>query len=206
MRGAPENGRARERARALRYNCANPTPEPQLNHRNVCLVGLAAVITVLAGCAAQYRNPDACVAEMRGRLDETSNDGLKITNRAVSYRGQRVVIEGRLGRALAPDAASAAGGAARGQTSASTASATQAAASTLPASAAKPEAASAAGAAPDREKPTTPVGALVAHFSRSGKATPVAAECTFDESGLTSFRWLAPAALAKTTPAPAHGD
>ena len=163
-----------------------------MNQRNVCIVGLAAVVTVLAGCAAQYRNPGSCVAQMHDRLDETQHGKLTITNRAVSYRGQRVVIEGRLDGAMAPASAA----------SASTAVAASGAAAAAPSSAAQAK-------AQPQPHPTTPVGALVAHFThfaRPHKTTSVAAECTFDESGLTSFRWLAPAALAKTTPAPARSN
>jgi hypothetical protein len=141
-----------------------------MNQRNVCIVGLAAVATLLSGCAAQYGNPSACVTEMRSRLDKTSTDQLKITHRATSYRGQRVVIEGQLERASAPAAASA------------------------PAVAPSPQ-----------PKPTTPVARLLARFPHTQQKTmPAAAECTFDKSGMTSFRWLAPPVLAKTTPAPTH--
>ena len=53
-------------------------------------------------------------------------------------------------------------------------------------------------------KPTTPVDAFVQKLGiKKTQLTAVAAECTFDESALKSFRWLAPAALAKTTPDPA---
>jgi len=142
-----------------------------MNTRTVRFIGLAAVATLLAGCAAQYGHPNACEQEMRQRLADTSQQGpLTVTHRAVSWRGQRVVIEGHL-------------------------------ASTVGA----PNAASAGKAQP---KPTTPV-AIIEHDLGVKKPTftPAAAECTFDESGLTSFRWLAPAVLAKTTtttPAPAH--
>jgi hypothetical protein len=51
---------------------------------------------------------------------------------------------------------------------------------------------------------TTPVDAFVQKLGiNKPQVTPAAAECTFDESALTSFRWLAPATLAKTTPNPA---
>lgn len=164
-----------------------------MNQRNVCTVGLAAVAAVLAGCAAQYQNSRSCVAEMYSRLDGTSLGELRVMHRAVSYRGQRVVIEGQLRRAAAPAGASAA----------AENHAAGAAASTQAAGAAKP---AAAASAPAPAHPTTPVGKLAAHFTHPHPTTPTAAECTFDESGLTSFRWLAPAVLAKTTPAPAHTD
>jgi hypothetical protein len=208
-----------------------------LNHRNVLFVGLAAVATVLTGCAAQYRNPGSCVAEMRSRLDETAQQQLKITNRAVSYRGQRVVVEGHFEHGRGPVGAAAgsvgAGGsvslAGTAGSSGTTASSDMSAAggsaqstvrhavpdgttstANAPVSASAPASvATQADAATDavaEPRPTTPVGALVAHFARPRKTTPVAAECTFDESGLTSFRWLAPADLAKTTPAPARSE
>jgi len=204
-----------------------------MNQRNVCIAGLAAVAAMLSGCAAQYRNPNSCVAEMRSRLDGTPMGSLTVTNRAVSYRGQRVVIEGRFEQTGAPtgasNAASNAGANAaseRAQTPAtalagsgtetapaasasplttSVASATSPARSPAADGKAAAVVAAASAAGQPQAHPTTPIGALVAHFSHSQKRTPVAAECTFDESGLTSFRWLAPAALAKTTPAPAHG-
>ena len=217
-----------------------------MNQRNVCIVGLAAVVTVLAGCAAQYRDQSACVAEMRSRLDGTSKGELKVTHRAVSYRGSRVVIEGELQpasgatAASAPAAASAAGTSSDAQTPATAlaaagtesapaastspmtsttsrpasgspqaATASAAVAASAPASASAPVAASAPAkaAASAQPKPTTPVGRLLAHFSHAKrKTTATAAECTFGDAGLTSFRWLAPADLAKTTPAPAHGS
>ncbi|MFP4906303.1 hypothetical protein ACLFKT_45850, partial [Paraburkholderia sp. BR14261] len=51
--------------------------------------------------------------------------------------------------------------------------------------------------------PTMPVAALVAKLGiKKAVGTPAAAECTFNESGLATFRWLAPPKLAKTTPDP----
>jgi len=202
-----------------------------MNPRNVCIVGLAAVASGLAGCAAQYRNPSACIAEMHSRLDEASKGPLSVTHRAVSYRGRRVVIEGQLepvaGAAAAASAPAGASGPAAvhtetsatalaatgtetapvastsamaGATSTPTSTSASAAPSTAsPTSAATPPA---AASIPAQPHPTTPLGALFAHVSHPHKTTPAVAECTFDESGLTSFRWLAPAALAKTTPAP----
>lgn len=192
-----------------------------MNQRNVCIVGLAAVAAVLAGCAAQYRNPSSCVAEMHSRLDETQHGELTVTDRAVSYRGQRVVIEGRLEQAGAPTAASApasahaqtpatalAGSGTETAPAASASTTTVATAATSASTSPSGAAHAAAASTPAQAKPhpTTPVGALVAHFAHPHKTTPVAAECTFGESGLTSFRWLAPPALAKTTPAPAHSN
>lgn len=198
-----------------------------MNHRNVCIVGLAAVAAVLAGCADQYRNPNACVAQMRSRLDQTSQGELKVTHRSVSYRGLRVVVEGQIeGAAVASAAASGVAAQSAGtQTTATalaaTGSETAPAASTSPmtstasrpssgagqpASASAPAAASAPASAPPQPKPTTPVGKLVAHFSHPKKTRATAAECTFDASGLKTFRWLAPADLAKTTPAPQSGS
>ncbi|TDV16260.1 hypothetical protein [Paraburkholderia caballeronis] len=212
--------------------------------RNASIVGLAAAAALLTGCAAQYRNPASCVAEMRSRLGDTSLGELSVTNRAVSYRGQRVVIEGTLKPAAASATASTGGAAAAKPASAApgqpasgmadagapasgtvsqadgssgaTRAATAAGAASAPAStgssttppAATRAATPAAASQPAPAHPTTPIGALVAHFSQPRKTTPTAAECTFDESGLTSFRWIAPADLAKTTAArPAsHND
>jgi len=191
-----------------------------MNSRNVSIAGLAAVATVLAGCAAQYRNPSSCVDEMRSRLDGTSKGALTVTHRAVSYRGQRVVIEGRLdpasGAAAArPASAPDAGTPATALAASGSETAPAASASTLhraaPASGASaPEAASksATAAKPPQPQPATPIDALLAHFRHhTQKVTLAAAECTFDASGLTSFHWLAPPALAKTTPAaPARSE
>ncbi|CAM2159141.1 hypothetical protein [Paraburkholderia tropica] len=167
-----------------------------MNKRNVSLVGLAAGVTLLAGCVAQYQNPGACEQEMRTRLNQASLGELSVMHTAVAYRGERVVIEGHLERgalpaseAVAASAAVAASGAhaASGASSAAAASAASGASSTHAAEA----------------KPSTPVE-LIARKLGLHKAPPTAtaAECTYDHTGsLTSFHWLAPAALAKTTPA-----
>ena len=48
-----------------------------------------------------------------------------------------------------------------------------------------------------------PVAALAAKLGiKKAPVNPTAAECTFNESGLATFRWLGPAPLAKTTPDP----
>lgn len=154
-----------------------------MNTRKACLAGLAAVAAVLAGCAAQYRNPGACEQEMRHRLADASQGELSVTNRAVSHRGGRVVVEGTLLKTP---------GAAAGEHAAS-----------APAAASAAAAAKTASAPVATPKPTTPVAAIVQKLGiKPPEHTPTAAECTFDESGLKSFRWLAPAALVKTTPEP----
>jgi hypothetical protein len=170
-----------------------------MNKRNVSLVGLAAGVTLLAGCVAQYQNPGACEQEMRTRLTQTSLGELSVTHTAVAYRGERVVIEGHLERgalpaseAVAASAAVAASGAhaATGASSAEVASAASAASGASSTHAAE-------------AKPSTPVE-LIARKLGLHKTPPTAtaAECTYDHTGsLTSFHWLAPAALVKTTPA-----
>ncbi len=163
-----------------------------MNKRKACFVGLAAVATLLAGCVAQYRNPSTCEDEMRHRLADTSLGELSVIHSAVAYRGQRVVVEGHLEKPLKP-ALEASGAVA--------ASAASGASAVLVASAA-----SGASAPTAQPKPSTPVAALV---QKLGIKKPVqkaaAAECMFNESGLVSFRWLAPPELAKTTPDP-HAD
>ncbi|WP_052409371.1 hypothetical protein [Paraburkholderia oxyphila] len=70
-------------------------------------------------------------------------------------------------------------------------------------------ASAASAAAPVAEsKPTTPMAALAVKLGLHKAPRPTtAAECTYDKTGsLTSFRWLSPAALAKTTPAPDAND
>jgi hypothetical protein len=68
-------------------------------------------------------------------------------------------------------------------------------------------AASGASAVKAEPKAGTPVAALVQKLGiKKATPTPAAAECMFNESGLVSFRWLAPPALAKTTPDPHAAD
>jgi hypothetical protein len=181
-----------------------------MNKRNARFVGLAAVATLLAGCVAQYRNPSACEDEMRQRLADGTHGTLSVTHSAVAYRGERVVVEGRLDNVpQAASGVSAASGAAAG----SDAEAVPLQAASAPvaasgaASAAVATAASAASGTEAGPKPTTPVGVLTQKLGlKKPVRTPAAAECTFNESGLTSFRWLAPPALAKTTPDPNASD
>ncbi|WP_321934942.1 hypothetical protein [Paraburkholderia sp. J8-2] len=185
-----------------------------MNKRNACFAGLAAAVTLLAGCAAQYRNMSTCEEEMRNRLADTTLGDLKVTHSATTYRGARVVIEGQLengaasaaAAASAPSAASAASAAvsATGQSAQAgpsiTAPSVQAGA--LPGTISVPTAPVAQDGAAGG-KPTTPVAALAAKLGiKKAVVTPTAAECTFNESGLATFRWLAPAPLAKTTPDP----
>jgi hypothetical protein len=145
--------------------------------RTLCVAGLATAVTLTAGCVALYTNPGQCETVMRERLAETSLGAMTVTHTSVAYRGSRVVVEGELPRpASAAVAASVAGSADREQEADAAASA--------------PEAASA---------PTSGLNAWFARFKHK-RGKPIAAECTFNESGLTSFRWLAPAELAKTTP------
>ncbi|TAM00043.1 MAG: hypothetical protein EPN70_23540 [Paraburkholderia sp.] len=154
--------------------------------RKVCLVGLAATTALLAGCATQYRNSSACQQEMRSRLADASHGELSVTHTAVAYRGSRVVVEGHLE--------------ATHQAVADAASDASDAKAALASAASAPSEASAASAEP---KPTTPVDVLTQKLGiKKPKQTPAAAECTFDASGLKSFRWLAPASLAKTMPDP----
>ncbi|CAG9220110.1 conserved hypothetical protein [Paraburkholderia tropica] len=182
-----------------------------MNKRNVSLVGLVAGVTLLAGCVAQYQNPGACAQEMRTRLTQTSLGELAVTHTAVAYRGKRVVIEGHLERPMLPASGAVAASSASDASGVSAASAAVGAsgaqgakATATTASAAAASQASDASAKQAAEpKPTTPV-ALIAQKLGLHKTppTPAAAECTYNQTGsLTSFHWLAPAALAKTTPA-----
>ncbi|WP_321841725.1 hypothetical protein [Paraburkholderia bannensis] len=188
-----------------------------MKKRNACLVGLAAGATLLAGCVAQYQNPSACEQEMRSRLAQTSQGELSVTHTAVAYRGQRVVIEGQLKRGALPASGAVAASAASASSAAAVAAVPASAASTSAASGAtaKQHATFAAGAsaasavvvasAPQAEepKPTTPIAIIVAKLGLHKAPPPqTAAECVYDHTGaLTSFHWLSPAALAKTTPA-----
>ncbi len=177
-----------------------------------------------------YRNPSACEDAMQSRLAEVSpGNTLSITHSAVSYRGQRVVVEGQLAKppvaasaaaaaveasvasgAMAVSAASAAAvaSAASSASSASGALAPQGASAPLATSGAA-VAAAASGASADKAepKPATPVAALAQKLGiKKPTFTQTAAECMFNESGLVSFRWLAPPAFAKTTPDPNASD
>jgi hypothetical protein len=184
-----------------------------MKKRNASLVGLAAGVTLLAGCVAQYQNPSACEQEMRARLAHASLGDLSVTHTAVAYRGQRVVIEGQLERGMvpvesAPASSVAAASSASAATAASPASAASGAAAkqhaTFAAGASTASAATVASApAANEPKPTTPIAILAAKLGLHKAPPPqTAAECTYDHTGaLTSFHWLAPAALAKTTPA-----
>jgi hypothetical protein len=199
-----------------------------MNKRNACFAGLAVVVTLLAGCAAQLRNTSTCEEEMRNRLATQTLGELKVTHTATTYRGARVVIEGQLDHVPLPASEAAVASAASGakaaqssqaasasmQTSSSkAASASQASELTAPSATAAmvpgmmavptAPAANATGGA----VPTTPMAELAAKLGISKKPlTQAAAECTFNESGLATFRWLAPAALAKTTPDPNAGN
>ncbi|MBN3810087.1 hypothetical protein [Paraburkholderia sp. Ac-20347] len=170
-----------------------------MNKRNVSLVGLAAGVTLLAGCVAQYQNPGACEQEMRTRLTQTSLGELSVTHTAVAYRGERVVIEGHLERGALPASEAVAASAAVAASGAHAATGASSAAVASAASAASGASSTHAAEA----KPSTPVE-LIARKLGLHKTPPTAtaAECTYDHTGsLTSFHWLAPAALVKTTPA-----
>jgi hypothetical protein len=192
-----------------------------MNKRNACFAGLAAAVTLLAGCAAQYRNTSSCEDEMRSRLAATTLGELKVTHSATTYRGARVVVEGRLEHGMAPAVAASSAQAAQAALETPHASAAEAAsaphtstsaaataATMVPGMMAVPTApaASATESAEDG-KPNTPLAELAAKLGiKKARITPAAAECTFNESGLATFRWLAPAALAKTTPDPNADD
>jgi hypothetical protein len=193
-----------------------------MNKRNACFAGLAAAVTLLAGCAAQYRNTSSCEDEMRRRLAATTLGELKITHSATTYRGARVVVEGRLEHGMAPAVAASSAQAAQAALETPHASAVQAASAphastTAPATAAtmvpgmmavpSAPAAAATDSANGDSKPTTPLAELAEKLGiKKPRVTPAAAECTFNESGLATFRWLAPGTLAKTTPAPDADD
>jgi hypothetical protein len=183
-----------------------------------------------------YRNPSACEDVMQSRLAEVSpGNKLSITHSAVSYRGQRVVVEGQLAKppvaasaasavavASAAVAASGASGAMAVSAASSTAVASAASSASSSSGALAPQGASAplaasgaavaaaasgASAAKAEPKPATPVAALAQKLGiKKPTFTQTAAECMFNESGLVSFRWLAPPAFAKTTPDPNASD
>jgi len=182
-----------------------------MNTRNACFAGLAAAVTLLAGCAAPYRNTSACEEEMRNRLADTTFGELKVTHSATTWRGARVVVEGQLDHGSGPATAASAVQASSEGTSSTAANAQRAPtitapiaqAAALPGTMSAPTAPGATSGAGEEDKPTTPVATLAAKLGiKKAPVTPTAAECTFNESGLATFRWLAPAPLAKTTPDP----
>ncbi|HKT98654.1 MAG TPA: hypothetical protein VJS30_19345 [Paraburkholderia sp.] len=98
--------------------------------------------------------------------------------------------------------------AALGASASSATSATSAARRGALASAASGATAASAAAPIAQSKPTTPMALLAMKLGLHKTPRPAAAaECIYDKTGsLTSFRWLSPAALAKTTPAPDTDD
>ncbi|WP_133648162.1 hypothetical protein [Paraburkholderia flava] len=169
--------------------------------RTFILAGIAAAIALTAGCAAVYRNGNACEQTMRDALAAESSEPLKVSHTGVAIYGSRVVVEGTIQRAAsavpaasAPSAASAAGDATddeAGSEAAVAAAASSASAPRAASAASVASAASAASTAAAKRKKAKPI------------MDPAAAECTYDRNGLTAFRWLAPADLVKTT---AHTD
>lgn len=167
--------------------------------RTFILAGIAAAIALTAGCAAVYRNGNACEQTMRDALAAESSEPLKVSHTGVAIYGSRVVVEGTIQRAAsavsaasAPSAASAAGDATDDEAGSEAAVAAAASSAPRAASAASvASAASAASTAAAKRKKAKPI------------MDPAAAECTYDRNGLTAFRWLAPADLVKTT---AHTD
>ncbi len=186
-----------------------------MDTRNQCLIGLVAATTLLAGCMAQYRNQSSCedLTRQHFAAADTVKGTLKIVHTGVSYQGSRVVVEGQIARDVVSGAsggavASAASAAAVAST-ASMASATSMASdasadSSVPDNARVASASSAASAAAATTA-SAPLPASAAKVTHRQVNTPAAAECTFNPSGLASFRWLAPADLAKTTP-DTHAD
>lgn len=196
-----------------------------MNKRNASLAALAALSTLLAGCAAPYRNMNACEEEMRNRFAAMPVNDFAVSHSATTYSGARVVVEGSLegtpfadaaSEASGAEAASAASGAsessasARGSARRSTSDSTISQPATgLPGFAGVPTVTKSANSADSADsasdaKPTTPVGVIAKKLGISKpKRTPAAAECTFGTGGnIVSFRWLAPRQLAKTTPDP----
>jgi hypothetical protein len=150
----------------------------------------------LSGCAVQrYHNPEACRQMMREQLAQLSQARLSLTHTAVSYQGRRVVVEGRLGR-------SAAASATKVLYSPDVTDATGTTGTTGTAGTDSLDAALAAITAAKPATPTTLVGSLLARLSSSHgpRNMEAAVECTFNGSRLATFRWLAPAQLARTTP------
>lgn len=186
--------------------------------RTLCVAGLATVVALTAGCVALYTNPGQCETVMRERLAETPLGAMSVTHTSVAYRGSRVVVEGELPRPASAAVAASAAVVSAGDSADEGKEADAAdAAAASGASAARGEVARASGtsgASNDVARAASPVGAASAPEAASAPASgfkawfarlkhkpgkPIAAECTFNESGLTSFRWLAPPELAKTT-------
>jgi hypothetical protein len=188
--------------------------------------GIACAITaaaLLAGCAATYQNPNTCEQMMRsGWTDSSQQDKLTITHTGTAIHGTRVVVEGSSEHTVTTPAAASGAIPASAPPPASGAAAGKAA---DPASAsgaiagfgsAPTSGASGASATPiDANAAVTAAGADAASVATvsTGSATaakpkqpakpvkitePAAVECTFNQTGLSAFRWLAPPELVKT--------
>lgn len=195
-----------------------------MDTRNQCLIGLVAATTLLAGCMAQYRNQSSCedLTRQHFAAADTVKGTLKIVHTGVSYQGSRVVVEGQIARdvvtgasgvavasaasgAVAASGASAASAAAVASTASATSMASDASADSSVPDNARVASASSASSASAATTASAPLPASAAKVTHRQVNTPAAAECTFSQSGLASFRWIAPADLAKTTP-DTHAD
>lgn len=135
-----------------------------MNPRNACLAALVAATTLFAGCAAQYRNPNACEEEMRNRLADLSMGDLAVSHSATNWRGARVVVEGSLDN---PAAAYAASGAAAASAASGASGASDVVAASAVSSVAAVPASDAAYGAPARRDAST--------YTSTSASTPAAA-------------------------------
>ena len=167
--------------------------------RILLLASIAAAVTLSAACTAAYRNADACEQSMRIALAAESSDTLKVSHTGVGIDGTRVVVEGEIQKAASEVAVASAASAASAASvsAASTASAASAASAVSTASAATRHAGEGFSSPFDGlHPPTAPVKQAT---PKPGKV-PAAVQCTYNRSGLISFRWLAPPDMVKTNP------
>ncbi|PCE27606.1 hypothetical protein BWP39_03625 [Paraburkholderia acidicola] len=169
--------------------------------RILLLASIAAAVTLSAACTAAYRNADACEQSMRIALGAESADKLKVSHTGVGIDGTRVVVEGEIQKAASEVAVASAASAASAASVASAASAAaeaSEAASAVSAASATTRHAGEGFSSPfdGLHPPTAPVKQASA---KPGKV-PAAVQCTYNRSGLLSFRWLAPPDMVKTNP------
>ncbi|MCX4165946.1 MULTISPECIES: hypothetical protein [Paraburkholderia] len=165
--------------------------------RILLLASVVAAATLSAACTAVYRNADACEQSMRIALGAESADKLKVSHTGVGIDGTRVVVEGEIQKAASEVAVATAASAASEASDASEAAAASAASAASAVSATTRRAGEGFSSPFDGlHPPTAPVKQA---RLKPGKV-PAAVQCTYNRSGLTSFRWLAPPDMVKTNP------
>ncbi|MFM0287566.1 hypothetical protein [Paraburkholderia megapolitana] len=168
--------------------------------RILLLASIAAAATLSAACTAVYRNADACEQSMRIALGAESADKLKVSHTGVGIDGTRVVVEGEIQKAASEVAVATAASAASAASEASDASEAAAASAASAASAVSATTRHAGEGFSSPFDGLHPPTAPVKQAKLKPGKVPAAVQCTYNRSGLTSFRWLAPPDMVKTNP------